>query len=201
MLKKLYDSGCLNYEKLIISNQKKLGLSPLETLVMIEILNLYPSNKNITADKLAEYILVKHDDITDALGNLLEKEFIAFELCNIDSGKVSEIIRIDGFFKKASDVLNNFCDNQNELYNVIDYLKRVLNKILTPNDIDIISSLVNEDSYTLKDFKEACEVKLKNREIHSIKPIVNALSSNLDNEVKVSKEISDRMADFFSKVK
>jgi sugar-specific transcriptional regulator TrmB len=38
MLKKLYEKGYFDYKKFILENQKKLGLTPNEALVLMELL-------------------------------------------------------------------------------------------------------------------------------------------------------------------
>ena len=202
MIRKLYYKGYFNYEKFIIENQKKLSISPIESVLLIKILDIYPTNKNITIDMLSNYILLKPKEIEDALGDLLGRGFISYELTNNKSGKAIEEIKIDGIFNIFNDFLNDVDgDKQNELSLIVKYVQRILNKVnLSQNDIDIIKSLVNEDGYTLADFKNACENKLKDRNLYSIKMIVSALSSNDDSPKKENK-MSSKMTEFLSKVK
>ena len=202
MLRKLYYKGYFNYEKFIIENQKKLSISPIESVLLIKILDIYPINKNITIDMLSNSILLKPKEIEDALGDLLGRGFISYELTNNKSGKAIEEIKIDGIFNIFNDFLNEVDDDkQNELSLVVKYVQRILNKVnLSQNDIDIIKSLVNEDGYTLADFKNACENKLKDRNLYSIKMIVSALSSNEDS-IKKENKMSSKMTEFLSKVK
>ena len=202
MLRKLYYKGYFNYEKFIIENQKKLSISPIESVLLIKILDIYPTNKNITIDMLSNSILLKPKEIEDALGDLLGRGFISYELTNNKSGKAIEEIKIDGIFNIFNDFLNEIDDDkQNELSLVVKYVQRILNKVnLSQNDIDIIKSLVNEDGYTLADFKNACENKLKDRNLYSIKMIVSALSSNEDS-IKKENKMSSKMTEFLSKVK
>lgn len=202
MLRKLYYKGYFNYEKFIIENQKKLSISPIESVLLIKILDIYPTNKNITIDMLSNSILLKPKEIEDALGDLLGRGFISYELTNNKSGKAIEEIKIDGIFNIFNDFLNEVDDDkQNELSLVVKYVQRILNKVnLSQNDIDIIKSLVNEDGYTLADFKNACENKLKDRNLYSIKMIVSAISSN-DDSIKKENKMSSKMTEFLSKVK
>lgn len=202
MLRKLYYKGYFNYEKFIIENQKKLSISPIESVLLIKILDIYPTNKNITIDMLSNSILLKPKEIEDALGDLLGRGFISYELTNNKSGKAIEEIKIDGIFNIFNDFLNEIDDDkQNELSLVVKYVQRILNKVnLSQNDIDIIKSLVNEDGYTLADFKNACENKLNDRNLYSIKMIVSALSSNEDS-IKKENKMSSKMTEFLSKVK
>lgn len=202
MLRKLYYKGYFNYEEFIIENQKKLSISPIESVLLIKILDIYPTNKNITIDMLSNSILLKPKEIEDALGDLLGRGFISYELTNNKSGKAIEEIKIDGIFNIFNDFLNEIDDDkQNELSLVVKYVQRILNKVnLSQNDIDIIKSLVNEDGYTLADFKNACENKLKDRNLYSIKMIVSALSSNEDS-IKKENKMSSKMTEFLSKVK
>ena len=202
MLRKLYYKGYFNYEEFIIENQKKLSISPIESVLLIKILDIYPTNKNIIIDMLSNSILLKPKEIEDALGDLLGRGFISYELTNNKSGKAIEEIKIDGIFNIFNDFLNEIDDDkQNELSLVVKYVQRILNKVnLSQNDIDIIKSLVNEDGYTLADFKNACENKLKDRNLYSIKMIVSALSSNEDS-IKKENKMSSKMTEFLSKVK
>ena len=200
MIKKLFESGYFNYQDFILDNMKKLSLSPLESIVLIKMLDEFKTDKRILIDEILNDLVEKRSFVEEALANLNEKGFYEVYITN-DNGLGEEAASLDGFFEKVESILNNtiVSDKGDELYSVIEYLNNTLNRVLTSDEIDMVTSLVKDDCYYLDSFKNAVEVKLKNRSVITIKTIAKALATkDKPKNVKASNEL---MKDFINKVK
>lgn len=196
MLDKLYEADCFNYAKFIIDNQKKLGLNSDEAIILINILDGYKTSKFLSRDIIIQKTGLTKAKIDKSLNSLLERSFFNFHVSNDDDG-ITETISLDGFFIKASLILDNkFVNLEDELTRVNDYLTNVFNRLLTANEMDIVQSLVLEDRKMLSDFEAAVE-KLKNRKTINIKMIAQALALPDTKPTNVPQAVSD----FFNKIK
>ena len=142
----------------------------------------------------------KRKNIEDSMSNLIEKGFCSIYI-SYDNGLGEESISLDGFFEIAERIINNVnaSDKNDELASVIEYLNNELNRVLSSQELEIITSLVKEDYYALDDFKKAIEVKLKDKSVISIKSIAKALATK-EKKTKVQSN-NDLMKDFIKNVK
>ncbi len=200
MIKKLFESGYFKYQDFILDNMKQLSLSPIEAIILIKMLDDFKNDKRILIDDIAACLTEKRSVVEEALSSLNEKGFYSIYI-NYDNGLGEEAASFDGFFERIEALLNNkgVADKTDELYSVIEYLNGVLNRILTPQEIEIVTSLVKDDYYTLENFKEAVEVKLKNRSVITVKIIARALATK--DKPKAVKANNDLMKDFIKNVK
>lgn len=199
MLKNLFEQGYFNYRDFIVENTKKLSLSSLEAMILIEMLDEFKNDKRILIDVISNSLLEKRSKIEEAMSSLNEKGFYSIYV-SYENGLGEEVASLDGFFKTAEAIIENkpISDKGDELYSVIEYLNGVLNRILSSQEIEIVTSLVKDDCYTLADFKNAVDTKLKNKVI-TIKSLARALATKQDT-VKVSSK-NDLMKDFIKTVK
>ena len=196
MLNKLYEADCFNYAKFIIDNQKKLGLNSDEAMILINILDGYKTSKFLSRDVLLAKTGLTKSKIDKSLNSLLERSFFSFYVSNKD-GSIQETITLDGFFIKASLILENKGVNlEDELSRVNEFLTNTFNRILTSNEMEIVQSLVLDDRKMLSDFENAYE-RIKNRKVINIKMIAQALAMP---EAKPN-NVPAAVSDFFSKIK
>ena len=196
MLKNLYEVGCFDYKKFILDNLKKLSLSPSEAVVLICLLDETKEKGQFSISNMERMILLKRSEIENILGQLLERGFYSIYLSK-DNGLDEEHIALDGFFLKASHILqHDDSKKDDELYKVTVFMEETLNRVLTSSELDILTSLVLEDYYVLSHF-EASAKKLEKRKNITFKLIVSNLSSN--NEDK--KETPQYVTDFINKLK
>lgn len=200
MLKKIFESGYFNYQDFILENIKKLSISPIEAFILIKMLDAFKNDKRILIDNIAKDFVEKRKNIEDSMSNLIEKGFCSIYI-SYDNGLGEESISLDGFFEIAERIINNVnaSDKNDELASVIEYLNNELNRVLSSQELEIITSLVKEDYYTLDDFKKAIEVKLKDKSVISIKSIAKALATK-EKKTKVQSN-NDLMKDFIKNVK
>ncbi len=200
MLKKLYESGYFDYRKYIIDNQKVLALNSDETIVLINMLDIYKMNKAIKSSDLIKNSGLTKAKCEKALNSLLERSFYEIKLVN-ENELSKEVVSLDNFFDKVSLQLNNKIDNlEDELTQVIKYLNEKLNRILSSSELEIVESLVIDDRYKLENFKAAVETlesqKSKNITIKGIAQIIfNCVPvENKNNQNNI-------LSDFFKKIK
>ena len=199
MLKKLYDCNCFDYKEFIHQNQKKLSLSNDEAMVLIQMLNVYKTKKNISVSDLAPYLNMSYNDIENVLGFLLERDFYSIYISYLD-GLGEESFLFDGFFTKASDILNGVVnDYQNELTTITKWLNKKLNRLLSNMELDIITSLVEEDKKTFTDFKNAYNSLESTNRVISIKTLAKALSG--DNSPKQKDSNNKLVKSFMDSIK
>ncbi len=200
MLKKLYECGCFDYRKYIIDNQKVLALNSDETIVLINMLDAYKSNKAMKSSELIKISGLTKAKCEKALNSLFERSFYEIKLVN-ENDISKEVVSLDNFFNKVSLQLNNKIDNlEDELSLVINYLNEKLNRILTSNELEIVESLVIEDRYKLDAFKASVEKLEASKTLISIRGIAQIIVNHETVDNKSNKEPSI-LTDFFKKIR
>jgi len=198
MIKKLFDVGCFDYKKFIIDYAKDLSLNSLECHILILVIEEYINNKNLNVENIYNKILANRKDFELALTKLVDRNFYSVYVKE-SNGKLEESISIDGFFNHVENVLtdNKNKDLSDELRLTIEYLKSKINRILTPSELEIISKMINEESYKLNDFKNVCENILNSDNI-TFRSIVR----NINVEKKTKKaDVPDFYKEFIKSVK
>lgn len=200
MLKKIFESGYFNYQDFILENLKKLSITPVEAFILIKMLDQFKNDRRILIDDISKDFVEKRKIIEESVSNLMEKGYCSIYI-SYENGLGEESISLDGFFEIAERIINNvnISDKNDELQSVIEYLKNELNRILSSQEIEIVTSLVKDDFYTLDDFKKAIDVKLKDKTVITIKTIAKALATK-EKKTKV-KSNNDLMKDFIKNVK
>lgn len=175
IIKKLYLSGCFNYEKFIIDNISKFSISLNDSIILIRLINLYKESNEFNKEKLKENMNIRKDTFENSLAVLLEKDYYNIYLHD-EAGVSHELFSIDGFFDKCEAILSMASNNSNDSLNIImNLITESFNRILTAQEIEIIKSLVIDDLYDIEEFK----IALKNLEKRNIKNI-KTLSRELE---------------------
>ena len=200
MLKKLYECGCFDYRKYIIDNQKVLALNSDETIVLINMLDAYKSNKAMKSSELIKISGLTKAKCEKALNSLFERSFYEIKLVN-ENDISKEVVSLYNFLNKVSLQLNKKIDNlEDELSLVINYLNEKLNRILTSNELEIVESLVIEDRYKLDAFKASVEKLEASKTLISIRGIAQIIVNHETVDNKSNKEPSI-LTDFFKKIR
>lgn len=176
MIKKLFLCGCFDYKKFIIDNMTALKLKPMEAIILIIIIENIQNNKKVFLNGITSIIDAKKADVDDNLTSLIERHFFDIYIQKNDKGLDEELISIDGFFEHVKNILSNNDDNIDELGKILKLVQAKFNRVLTANEIEIITSLVKDDKYNFDDFTNA--VMKNNKKVINIKTIVSALSEN-----------------------
>lgn len=199
MIKKLYEIGCFNYQKFILEHTKELSLNSDETLVLIKILDIFEKDKSLSSEDIMKRLSLTKNKTDKTLASLLERSFYEIYI-NYDQGTGEEYISVDGFFSKVEAIIDNkVAEPQDEMYTITQYVTKEFNRILTSKDLEILSSLVYEDRYTLEDIKLGIEKIKERKKILSIRGLVQSLST--DQEKETVKPKPKVMKDFYDSIK
>lgn len=191
MIKKLYECGCFNYQKFILDNTKNLSLTPDEAVTLILVLDSYLIDKQLSYERISSKSSLSKAKLDSVLSSLLERHFYEIFI-SYDNGLGTEVLELDGFFDKVKAILDNkSIDNDDELFRINKYLTKELNRILTSQEIEMLTSLVLEDRYTLNDFEIACEKLKKKNKLITIKGLAQILVKKDEPEVKPSGYVKD----------
>ena len=176
MIKRLYELGYFEYQKFILENSKKLSLSCEEAMVLIRILDKFKGNKRIDINDMSENLNMTIDKIQNTLSSLIEKGIYEIFI-TYDCGLGEETITLDGFFNKCEAIIDNKIEiSHDDMFLITKLISSKVNRILTSQELDIISSLVTEDKYNINDFESAISKLQKGNKVVTIKGIAQALS-------------------------
>ena len=202
MIDKLYSGGYFDYQKFILSNLKDLSLTSDEAIVLIKILDCYKTSDVFDVLKIKESILIRKDRFENALSSLIDKNYYSNYLREID-GVQTEVITVEGFFKKVEDLLNDkVVINEDSVKDILAIVKERLGRILSGTDVEIITSLVNDERYTKDDFKNALD-RLEQRNISTIRALANELEKgrSIPNTNKAKRKEPDALDNFIAQLK
>lgn len=201
MLKKLYESGYFDYKKFIIDNGKKIGLTPNEEVILIALLDLgFNDKKSFSVDEIKKNVLLPIEDIQETLSKLMTKKYYKIYTRTDDNGLMCEVMSLDGFFNHAKNYLNNSLSiSDSDLYTISSLIQEKLNRILSSSELDIITSLVNDDKYNVSDFTRIIKLLEEKKRRITVKVIAQELA--IPSSQKEQKKSNKQLTDFISKIK
>ena len=202
MIKKLYECGCFKYEKFILVHQKELLLTPAASVVLISMLKEYETNKYFSVASLKEKMMISDAEFDLAVTNLLEREFYSIYI-QYEDGIGREAVSLDGFFERVKDILDgvNSKDLENDFFHVTQQIQKEIGRVLTAEELEIVSSLITEDRVTVDDINEALEYMKSHYKNLNVKNLVTSLN-RFRQEVKPEPEpIPDFVKDFLENIK
>lgn len=106
MLEKLYNMGCLDYQKLIRIFSSKLGLSLNASFILMAILDNYRLNPNINSSNLASYTGKSKSEVEESIVELLNLDYIQIQLVMKMVNQLSHIgyllflLNVNDFYQK-----------------------------------------------------------------------------------------------------
>lgn len=174
MLRKIYNKGWFDYKKFILDNLKRLSITSCEAIVLIKMLDNY-SKTDVFDSSSFDDLGIKSSDLDKVLSNLLDRGFYELYLKD-DNNKSCEAISLNGFFDKASGIINTTVEYKEELPLIINLCQEGLNKILTSTELDIITSLYEDDNYSFDEFKNAIDDLNKSKKALNVKALATNLS-------------------------
>lgn len=182
LLEKLIEDKALNYQALVLKYYHKLGLNEVEAVLLIRLQSLIEKDIGLIKPKLlAKTLSLSETDTESLLNQLIEKGFLTIELIEAADGKSQEVFRTDYFLSALTLYLNrkNSDDDKHIHYAYVDALESILQKPLSPIDIEIVSKWIHDDAYDLDMVKAAALSALKKPN-----PTVRMIDRLLFNEVK-----------------
>lgn len=183
MLEKLYNLGCLDYQRLIRSFSKELKLTTKTSLVLMAILDDYKTDNNINSLRLSTMMSIPVSDIDSCIVELLNLDYLQIQLV-IKDGKSKETYRLTPFFRKCETLLNEI---ENEVLtsdikiissNLEDNLKRTLSR----SELDIISNWFY-DGKTKDNILDAINKVKRTKNVFRIQSVNKILYSTSSSDV------------------
>lgn len=202
MIKKLYECGCFNYKKFILNHQKELLLTPVGVVLLIEMLKEYEKNKFFSVASIKDHMNITDEAFDQANMKLMEREFYSVYV-EYEDGIGREAISLDGFFDRVSDVLDgvNSKDFENDFFHVTQLIQKEINRILTAEEMEIVSSLITEDRVTENDIKDALAYMKTHYKVLSVKNLVTSINRFRDEIKREPQEIPDYVKNFLDNIK
>lgn len=171
LLKKLIDSGILDFDRLVHSTYKSLSLSESEAMLLIALKKRLTEGKGrLDPGALAETFKTPLEDIYRMLDKFMQNGFLTIEIVKNGNGKETETIRLDqasaklmNEFEKAVLLEQSRLEKQFATIEeaVVDLLETNFQKPLTPLEIEIIEKWISEDRYDFLSIRAAVLDALK----------------------------------------
>ena len=178
----------LNYLNILISQYKELGLTENELIVLL-LIDLYDKENPslITGELLQGKMNLPSKEIDDIIVSLLEKKFVSYEM------KDSLMVTSPKPMKEK--VLNYFVNNiinskseeeqkvkDDEFQEVLKVLQDRLGRVLTPLEIDKVSSWFDDDIDKDLIIKVIDSLMAKRGKISSLNVIDKALAKEISHQ-------------------
>lgn len=163
MLEKLYNMGCLDYQKLIRIFSSKLGLSLNASFILMAILDNYRLNPNINSSNLASYTGKSKSEVEESIVELLNLDYIQIQLV-MKNGKSTESYRLSPFFIKCERLLSEIRneEEENDIKAINSVLEENLKRALARQELEQIRDWLS-DGKTKEEILEAVDVVKKTK--------------------------------------
>lgn len=128
---------CKYYQipQVLLFNYRKLGLSELELIVIMYILN--DNDTNYNPKKISNDLDLDVKKVLEVINNLMEKGFLSIELIKVNNVR-NEVINLDLMYEKIAFIIMKK-DNTKET-NVFETYEKELGRALSPTEYEIINS-------------------------------------------------------------
>lgn len=165
VIKKLIEEEIIDFDKMLLKNYKKIGLSEIEAFLLIELNNQKKLGQTfISPSKLVKKLTVSEEKLLQTLDGLIKKQYLIIRLVKQAKGKETEDFSLDNTVMKLIEVYkgqiktdvtktNNTYDSKEE--EVVDLLENQFQKQLKPLEIELIQKWINEDNYSIDEIKRA----------------------------------------------
>ena len=163
----------------------------------------YKNNKYFSVESLKDRISISDTDFDFVVTNLLERQFYSIYV-EYEDGIGKEAISLDGFFDRVKEVLDgkNSTDYENDFFYVTQLIQKEINRILKPEEMEIVSSLITEDGIKVEEIKDALEYMKSHYRVLSIKNLVTSINRfRKDTLPKEETPVPDFVKDFLSNIK
>lgn len=155
MLKRLYEDGDLQIERILTREQKRLKLTSHELVVLLALFSLY-KRRTFSLLSLSRRIEYDKNEIGDLIDKLLDKQFLTIDLESKD-GKQREVFSLDLTFDKLRHLYEQdekallLEKYQTEIGKTLSALEKAIGKTLSAYEIDLIRSWYEKQTYKHQD--------------------------------------------------
>ncbi|HEY8364761.1 MAG TPA: DnaD domain protein [Haloplasmataceae bacterium] len=162
LLTKLLNNRFINVKDYIIDNYVKLGLDEKEAMLLLHIYNLSNNGEQFLAiNQLTKKTALKFVECSNLVFQLVQKNFIAFNMIIDENGKRKETFSLEPLYEKILDTLVNEQEKEqkqevtDEISDLIFLIESEFGRTLSALEIEMINSWINEERYNLKLIKHA----------------------------------------------
>ncbi len=165
IIKKLIQEEILDFDKMLLKNYKKIGLSEIEAFLLIELHRQRKAGDTfISPTRLVKKLTITEDKLLKVLDGLIAKKYLVIRLVKHDDQKETEDFSLDNTVNKLIDIYKTQIrlevTNSSNIYEtkeeeVVDLLETQFQKQLKPLEIELIQKWINEDHYTVDEIKRA----------------------------------------------
>ncbi|MFI3251691.1 MAG: DnaD domain protein [bacterium] len=207
MLKYMIKKGYVDVNKLILDIYPKMNLTEQEVIVVLNLIELYKNNQSTLAvSSLSKKLNMSNDVCSNSLNGLLNKGYISLNIEYTKSGKAKEVFDIDDIVTTISKMMNEeiktekIHESENLIKIVIDFLEKTLNKSLSPFELDLVLSWI-DDGETLDSISKAVDISVS-KGINNLKYIDKVILGSKNNpDAVVDEESSKVLDDIFRNLK
>jgi len=210
VIKQMIDDEIIDFDKLLLKNYKKIGLTEIESFLLIELHKQKKTGETvISPTKLVKKLTISEDKVFSTLDNLITKKYLTIRLVKQENEKETEDFSLDNTIQKLIDVYKaEIRDNiirNDKTYNtveeeIVDIIEQQFQKQLKPLDIELIQRWVNEDNYSVDLIKRAIldAVKANKSTLGYVDGVLLKRSKNTNKSQKTYKpEKSEALKAFF----
>lgn len=210
IIKKMIEDEIVDFDKLLLQNYKKIGLTEIEAFLLIELHKQRKTGETvISPSKLVKKLTISEDKVFSTLDNLITKQYLTIRLVRQENDKETEDFSLDNTIHKLIDVyrtnIKNNIVNSDKTYatveeEIVDIIEQQFQKQLKPLEIELIQKWVNEDNYSLDLIKKSIldAVKANKSTLSYVDGVLLKRSKNMSKSKKQYKpEKSEALKAFF----
>ncbi len=210
IIKQMIEDEIIDFNKLLLQNYKKIGLTEIEAFVLIELHNQRKTGKTvISPSKLVKKLTISEEKLFSILDGLIIKKYLSIHLVKDKDKKETEDFSLDNTIYKLIEVyktsIKNSIIHSDNLYEtieeeIVDILEKQFQRQLKPLEIELIQKWINEDNYSVETIKRAIldAIKANKSSLSYVDGVLLKRSKNKNKQKKVYKpEKSEALKAFF----
>jgi DNA replication protein len=165
LIKRLLQDNILDFDKLVLSKYKTVGLSETEAMLLIELRKQsMQGSTRLQPIVLSESFKLSLDHVYTILDRLIQGGFLTIDIVKNDEGKETEVYSLEHTALKLLSEIEKHIELERAQLNktyatieeaIVDLLETNLHKQLVPLEIEIIQKWVSEYHYDFLSIRQA----------------------------------------------
>ena len=207
MLKHLIQNGYVNVQKMLLNNYTRLNLNETEVVIVLKLFEMLKNNQiSITVSQLAKKTAMSHEDLSNVLSSLYDKNLLSISVIYTNQGKSKETFNLDNLINEMELLMKSDMDdqvlsqNENTLKQAVSLVEDAYKRNLSTLELEMIREWISSGE-TLDKIRKALAVSVKRNKLN-IKYTDRVLANQDDDEdVHIDEENSKLMAEFYRNIK
>lgn len=157
MLKKLFEDGYLDLDKLVLDKYTSLNLQAVDAVVLIKMLNLYKQGKKIRLSAIVKETQLPRPTVENSLINLQNNNIYKNEMISNENGVFEEKVNLDSFFALVESLYKEETRlaSLGSLQETVNMYESEKGTPVTPQELSILEGFINNDGFTVQDINKA----------------------------------------------